>query len=99
MNIPAQFTMAAFLNVFEHFIGHYRLLLNDGGGCDPSSPAAKEVEELVSARVSACCAPKIQAEGLDLLLCAFRSVNGQIACSMEMLSLCQRGRGREGERS
>ena len=45
-----QFTMDGFLNVFEHFIGRYRILLNSGG-MDPNSPANKELEELASARV------------------------------------------------
>lgn len=45
-----QFTMAAFLNVFEHFLGRYKLLLEQGGR-EPGGPAYKELHELVYARV------------------------------------------------
>lgn len=46
-----QFTMESFLSVFEHFMGKYKVLL-ENGGAEEGSPSHLELCELVASRVS-----------------------------------------------
>ena len=49
--IAVQFTMESFLSVFEHFIGSYKVLL-DNGAAEVGSISHRELCDLVASRVS-----------------------------------------------